>query len=69
MRGIYVNIVDLIDWARSRGERSNVRLFHSLEELRDYTRRTRKIFRNDLDESESGNIVLRHLLRFIFRGK
>lgn len=67
MRGIYVNIVDLIDWARSGGERSNIRLFHSLAELRDYTRTTRKIFRNNFVESETGNIVLRHLLRFIFR--
>lgn len=67
MRGIYVNIIDLIDWARSEGERSNIRLFHSLAELRDYTKRTGKIFRNDFDKSEAGNVVLRHLLRFIFR--
>lgn len=67
MQRIYVNIVDLIEWARSGGERSNIRLFHSLDELRDYTKATRKIFRNNLENTETGNIVLRHLLRFIFR--
>ncbi|OJJ41997.1 hypothetical protein ASPZODRAFT_137586 [Penicilliopsis zonata CBS 506.65] len=68
VRGLYVNIVDLIAWARNGGGEDQVRLFHSLEELREYTKRTRKIFRNNLDETGNSNVVLRHLLRFIFQG-
>lgn len=68
MRKLYVNIVDLIDWARRGRDGDGVRLFQNLTELREYTRRTRKIFRNDLDSSGDSSAVLRHLLRFIFRG-
>ena len=66
MRGIYVNIVDLIDWARSTGDDSEIQLSHNLEELRVYTKATRKIFRNNLHQTGNGNTVLRHLLRFIY---
>ena len=67
VRGIYVNIVDLIDWARTRGNDSEIQLFHNLKELQDYTKITGKIFRNNLDQTGNGNVVLRHLLRFILR--
>ncbi|PKY08335.1 hypothetical protein P168DRAFT_228655 [Aspergillus campestris IBT 28561] len=67
VRGLYVNIVDLIDWARGGRNGDGVRRFDSLGDLRDYSRRTGKIFSNNLGESGSGDVVLRHLLRFIFR--
>lgn len=67
MRGIYVNIVDLIDWARNRENDSEIQLFHNLKELQDYTKSTGKIFHNNLDQMGNGNVVLRHLLRFILR--
>ncbi|KAH8691892.1 hypothetical protein BGW36DRAFT_431135 [Talaromyces proteolyticus] len=66
VRGLYVNIVDLIDWARCEGAKGEVRLFRTLEELREYTQKSRKIFYNNLEQTGSGNVVLRHLLRSIF---
>ncbi|KAL4888093.1 hypothetical protein BDV59DRAFT_148976 [Aspergillus ambiguus] len=66
VRGIHVNIVDLIDWARNRADNSEVQIFKTLEELREYTRTTRKIFRNNFDQRGTGNVVLRHLLRSIY---
>ncbi|XWX01174.1 hypothetical protein V2A60_009200 [Cordyceps javanica] len=65
-RRTHVNIVDLIEWGRSNREEP-VHRFNTVQELRDYTARTRKIFRNNMD-GEDGNVVLRHLLRKIFRG-
>ena len=41
--------------------------FRNVAELRAYTTNTGKIFRNTFDQ-EDGNVVLRHLLRKIFRG-
>ncbi|MCQ6513298.1 hypothetical protein NPN18_26390, partial [Vibrio parahaemolyticus] len=61
----HVNIVDLIEWGRSDSQ-GKVRTFRNVEELRAYTRETGKVFRNTLDQ-ESGNVVLRHLLRKIFQ--
>jgi len=43
-----------------------VQTFHNVAELRAYTTRTGKIFRNTINQ-ENGNVVLRHLLRMIFR--
>jgi hypothetical protein len=68
IRGLHVNIIDLIGWARGGGTGDGVQQFQSLEELREYTKRTRKVFPNNMDRSGDGNVVLRHLLRFIFRG-
>lgn len=68
IRGLYVNIIDLIDWARGGGTGAGVQQFQSLKELREYTKRTRKIFPNTMDRSGHRHVVLRHLLRFIFRG-
>jgi len=65
MRAIHVNIVDLISWARSRRNDGEIQLFHNLE-VRDYTKTTRKIFRNNLGQTGNGNVVLRRLLRFIY---
>ncbi|PGH28254.1 hypothetical protein AJ80_00145 [Polytolypa hystricis UAMH7299] len=68
VRNKYVNIVDLIEWARGGMlDGTTVRKFRTLDDLREYTRNTRKIFPNTLDSSEGGNVVLRHLLRHIFR--
>ncbi|KAH8655652.1 hypothetical protein BX600DRAFT_470062 [Xylariales sp. PMI_506] len=64
-RRIHVNIVDLIEWRRSDSD-VPVQTFSSVAELRAYTKNTGKVFRNTLDRG-SGNIVLRHLLRKIFR--
>lgn len=63
---MHVNIVDLIEWGRRReNTEERVQTFRNLAELRVYTKETGKIFRNTFDE-ESGNVVLRHLLRKIF---
>ncbi|KAL3428261.1 hypothetical protein PVAG01_01770 [Phlyctema vagabunda] len=64
-RRTHVNIVDLIEWGRS-GSEEKVRTFRNVAELRNYTKETRKIFRNTFDQ-EGGNVVLRHLLRKIFQ--
>jgi hypothetical protein len=67
VRRTHVNIIDLIEWGRNSGNtKERVRTFRSVAELRAYTRETGKIFRNTLDQ-EDGNVVLRHLLRNIFR--
>jgi len=65
VRRTHVNIVDLIAWGRS-GSEDKVQTFRDVAELRAYTKETGKIFRNPFDQ-ESGNVVLRHLLRNIFR--
>jgi len=69
VRGVYVNIIDLIEWARQGASpgQACVKRFRNLSELRRYTKETRRVFRNDLTDSDDGNVVLRHLLRFIFR--
>ncbi|EHA48119.1 hypothetical protein MGG_10764 [Pyricularia oryzae 70-15] len=69
VRSIYVNIVDLIEWARvQRGhDVQPVQTFASLEDLRFYTIETKKIYHNRLENLDEDNVVLRHLLRRIFR--
>ncbi|KAL5866283.1 hypothetical protein ACKVWL_011565 [Pyricularia oryzae] len=69
VRSIYVNIVDLIEWARvqRRNDAQPVQTFESLEDLRSYTIETKKIYHNRLENLDEDNIVLRHLLRRIFR--
>lgn len=65
---MFVNIIDLIAWARSGSTNDRVQRFSSLAKLRKYTKETKKVFHNNLDEGDDdGNVVLRHLLRFIFR--
>jgi hypothetical protein len=62
-----VNIVDLIEWGRNRGSSENrVDTFEDLARLRTYTKTTGKIYHNTLRQGD-GNVVLRHLLRKIFR--
>lgn len=57
----------MIEWGRRRGNTEDrVQTFHNVAELRDYTKKTGKIFRNTFDQ-ENDNVVLRHLLRKIFR--
>ncbi|CAH0054294.1 unnamed protein product [Clonostachys solani] len=66
-RNTHVNIVDLIHWGRNQN-RQRVRVFRDVGELRVYTRETGKIFHNPYDDDhDGGNMVLRHLLRKIFR--
>uniref|UniRef100_L7IPV8 C2H2-type domain-containing protein n=1 Tax=Pyricularia oryzae (strain P131) TaxID=1143193 RepID=L7IPV8_PYRO1 len=69
VRSIYVNIVDLIEWARAqRGhDVQPVQTFASLEDLRSYTIETKKIYHNRLKNLDEDNVILRHLLRRIFR--
>ncbi|KAI0071287.1 hypothetical protein K474DRAFT_1607161, partial [Panus rudis PR-1116 ss-1] len=62
IRDVYVNLVDLVDTHRT-GER--VEVFGSLQELREYTWRTRKFF--PLHDALSGGI-LKYLLRKINGG-
>ncbi|KAH8800384.1 hypothetical protein F5884DRAFT_825056 [Xylogone sp. PMI_703] len=56
----HVNLVDLVDTQRT-GEA--VKVFRTVEELRQYTRQNRKIFPRD--EAKAGGL-LRYLLRKIF---
>ncbi|KAI9036176.1 C2H2-type zinc finger protein [Aspergillus affinis] len=67
IRKLYINIVDLIDWARGGRNVGGIRQFESLTELREYSKKSHKIFHNTLDDSGDGDVVLRHLLRFIHR--
>ncbi|TFB00054.1 hypothetical protein CCMA1212_008155 [Trichoderma ghanense] len=71
LRNTHVNIVDLINWGRKGGEGAEdneaPEVFKSVEELKSYTYRTRKIFEQEqLREYSGGNVVLRHLLRRLF---
>ncbi|EFZ04512.2 double-stranded RNA-binding type zinc finger domain protein [Metarhizium robertsii] len=67
VRRTHVNIIDLIEWGRKRGNADHeVRTFETEAELRAYTQRTAKIFRNTWHQEDS-NVVMRHLLRKIFR--
>ncbi|KAI5460060.1 hypothetical protein BGZ63DRAFT_359760 [Mariannaea sp. PMI_226] len=65
VRKTHVNIIDLIEWGRSESKKK-VQTFPNLTELRDYTIRTDKIYRNPLFNKKDHNVVLRHLLRKIF---
>lgn len=63
MRRTHVNIVDLIEWGRRRGDNEEpVQTFPSVAKLRKYIKKTGKFFHNTLNQ-EDGNVVLRHLLR------
>ena len=62
----------MIEWGRAgrEGRSKKIRIFKSVQELRDYSKETQKIFRNDLDkDTDDGGVVLRHLLRRLFNGK
>ena len=69
MRRTHVNIIDLIEWGRGHGNtKERVQTFRNVAELRKYTKRTGKVFRNTFDcDQKDGNVVLRHLLRKLFR--
>ncbi|KAM0257963.1 hypothetical protein ACHAQJ_004122 [Trichoderma viride] len=73
LRNTHVNIVDLIAWRRNGGdededEGSSVKVFKSVEELREYTMGSGKVFpAAELEEYNGGNVVLRHLLRRLLR--
>ncbi|KAK4082264.1 uncharacterized protein Triagg1_2076 [Trichoderma aggressivum f. europaeum] len=70
LRTTHVNIVDLINWGRKGGnenEGKKVRVFTSVEELKDYSVKSKKIFKKEQLKSYSGgNVVLKHLLRVFF---
>lgn len=67
MRKTHVNIVDLIEWGRRRGDNEEpIQTFPDVASLRTYTKRTHKIFHNAFEQGNS-NGVLRHLLRKIYR--
>ncbi|KFY67376.1 hypothetical protein V496_01567 [Pseudogymnoascus sp. VKM F-4515 (FW-2607)] len=70
VRTRHVNIVDLIEWGRKGGDisKTNIQIFNSVTALSEYSKRTGKIFRNNLASSGNGNVVLKHLLRCIFSG-
>lgn len=57
--------MDLIEWGRSGGESGSIKVFKTIEDLRDYTMSEQKIFPLANIENDEGetNIVLRHLLR------
>lgn len=65
-RRTQVNIVDLIEWGRRRDNETSpsVRTFATQQELQDYTRETRKFYRNT--PGQNNRTVLSHLLRKIF---
>ncbi|KAF2806329.1 uncharacterized protein BDZ99DRAFT_394372 [Mytilinidion resinicola] len=68
VRRTHVNIfVDLIEWGRRReNSEERVQTFRNVAELRAYTKETGKVFRNTFGQEDS-SVVLRHLLRKIFR--
>ena len=61
IRGLHVNIVDLIEWAR-RGETGKVQIFRTVKELSDYSYQNNKIYRKN---QLGAGAVLSHLLREI----
>ncbi|KAK0614511.1 hypothetical protein B0T14DRAFT_570443 [Immersiella caudata] len=69
VRNTHVNIVDLIAWGRAGGSESGVTVFKTKDHLRSYTIATEKYFPQNEVKNEKGetNIVLRHLLRKIFK--
>ncbi|KAH6603216.1 hypothetical protein Trco_007991 [Trichoderma cornu-damae] len=76
LRNTHVNIVDLIAWGRKGGGESDgeassslIQVFRSVEQLREYTLSSGKVFAKDqLNEYKGGNVVLRHLLRHLRKG-
>ncbi|CAG7941449.1 unnamed protein product [Penicillium salamii] len=65
IRNVYVNIVDLIHWARmGLGDRP-VHRFKNIGELSEYTKLTNKFYSCRGPEKGEDNVVLRHLLRHI----
>ncbi|PTB63448.1 hypothetical protein BBK36DRAFT_1096448, partial [Trichoderma citrinoviride] len=71
LRNTHVNIVDLIHWGRNGGEEAEdnkpPKVFKSVQELKDYTYKSHKIFEQEqLRGYNGGNVVLRHLLRRLF---
>ncbi|KAJ5898106.1 transcriptional regulator family: C2H2 zinc finger [Penicillium tannophilum] len=65
IRGVYVNIIDLIQWARKGLGDRPIRRFKNLDDLSDYTKLTGKFYSNRGHTREERNVVLRHLLRHI----
>jgi len=66
----HVNMIDLIQWARSGGEANSYRVkdFPTVRELSEYSLQTNKIFRRKrAKNSEEDGIVFRHLLRHLLR--
>ncbi|KAJ7232324.1 hypothetical protein B0H12DRAFT_1029036, partial [Mycena haematopus] len=64
LRAVYVNIVDLIDWANSASETKRPpRKFDSLEELASYTRWTEHFFPQSRAEGRLLEFLLKHVLR------
>ncbi|CAK7562849.1 MAG: hypothetical protein SEPTF4163_000705 [Sporothrix epigloea] len=66
----HVNIVDLIDWGRSgQPAGHSVKVYRTIADLSVYTFSTNKIFPANqvLGKNGETNIVLRHLLRKLFR--
>ena len=62
-------MVDLIHWSRTDGEKNGerVHIFETVKELSEYTRKSGKIFQNTFRKgSRNENVVLRHLLRYLF---
>lgn len=82
LRGRHVNLVDLLEWARSGGQereggggvaKGEVRVFADVGELFAYCKRTEKWFPLDeVEEAErerGGGVVIRHLLRKFGAGR
>ncbi|EFQ36158.1 hypothetical protein CGRA01v4_03988 [Colletotrichum graminicola] len=64
-RRTHVNIIDLIEHRRSN--KGRVQTFRNVQELRAYTLETQRVYPNRLGPNSS--VVLRHLLRNMFREK
>ncbi|KAJ6448248.1 hypothetical protein C8R45DRAFT_850414, partial [Mycena sanguinolenta] len=61
LRQVHVNIVDLIDWAKSDSSAQPPERFDTQEELAEYTRETRKFFRLEDAEDTLLEFLLRHV--------
>ncbi|KAK4867258.1 hypothetical protein LT330_000768 [Penicillium expansum] len=60
IRDLHVNIIDLIQWART-GSNGEVKRWRNNAALFEYSIATKKIFERDLTTRDNPNVVLRHL--------
>ncbi|KAJ5963302.1 uncharacterized protein N7479_003178 [Penicillium vulpinum] len=60
-RGLFVNIIDLIHWARTGGCNGDVATWSTKSDLWRYSIQTDKIFERDMTARDRHNVVLQHL--------
>ncbi|CAG8084531.1 unnamed protein product [Penicillium nalgiovense] len=61
IRNLYVNLIDLIQWARTGRVDGEVKRWKNNADLFEYSIATRRIFERDMTANDKPNVVLRHL--------